>query len=294
MRASLFLALVCCAAASVAAQVSESAATIADRYRTLNFARELDRAGLLLAPQAMFIDPTTDVFQMPLAGGVQGRDTITALEKEWNLKSITWSPTFRFTSSGWDVAAGVMKIDDRPTFPLVNILRIEDGLVQERIDFGDYGGFTAAVDQGRAGAELQALAATAKRYLAAYCVDATAMGAELSDSAAFRDPTAHSYDPQATPAIVEGREAIARWFAQSSGSLVTVSLEVKQQFYSRHHAIAVTVASGTVRIGPENAERIVSFSVPLVIALEIRDGKITKHEDFWDVEQFWEQVRRRV
>ena len=70
--------------------------SVAEAYVQANFQdRDLDRAGALLAEEALFVDPTAAVFGGPLAKGVRGRQSILDLQASWGV-----------TDSAFDVQVG--------------------------------------------------------------------------------------------------------------------------------------------------------------------------------------------
>lgn len=277
----------------VAADGSPAPSAVAENYRRIDFGRQLDEVGALMADDMRFIDPTAEVFGMAIAGGIAGRDTILATEASWELTTIAFQKRYGFSTSRWDVAAGPMVVDGGRPFPFVQILRIVDGKVQERIDYGDYGGFTTAVSEGRAKEDLALTAAVAERYVAAYVLDPNGMAAELADDARLYDPIGHDQDPSQTPAEVRGRDQIRDWYARSAKTVETFELEIEGRLFSRNHAVFTTWAKGSVRTrDAQQRPKVVTMSVPLVIALEIRDGKVVRHDDYWDVDSFREQLER--
>jgi ketosteroid isomerase-like protein len=276
-----------------AADSSATAAAVAEKYRRIDFGRQLDQVGTLMADDMRFVDPTAEVFGMDIAGGIRGRDAIVAAEASWELTTIGFEKRYGFSTSRWDVVAGPMVVDGGRPFPFVQILHIVDGKVEERIDYGDYGGFTTAVSEGRAKEDLALTAAVAERYVAAYVLDPNGMAAELADDARLYDPIGHDQDPSQTPDEVRGREQIRDWFARSTKTVETFELEIEGRLFSRNHAVFTTWAKGSVRTrDAQQRPKLVTMSVPLVIALEIRDGKVVRHDDYWDVDSFRDQLER--
>lgn len=275
------------------AESASTAGSVAEHYRRIDFDRKLDQVGALMAEDMRFIDPTAEVFGMEIAGGIRGREAIVATEATWQLETIAFTKRYGFSTSRWDVVAGPMVVDGGRPFPFAQILRIEDGKVQERIDYGDYGGFTAAVSEGRAKDELARTAAVAERYVAAYVLDPNGMAAELAEDARLYDPIGHDQDPSQTPAEVRGRDEIRDWYGKSAQTVERFELEIEGRLFSRNHAVFTTWAKGSVRTRDvQKRPKSVEMSVPLVIALEIRDGKIVRHDDYWDVDSFQQQLER--
>ncbi len=275
------------------AQSASNTGSVAEHYRRIDFGRRLDQVGTLMADDMRFVDPTAEVFGMDIAAGIRGRDAIIAAEASWELTTIEFQERYGFSTSRWDVVAGPMMVDGGKPFPFVQVLKIVDGRVHERVDYADYGGFTTAVAEGRAKADVALTAAVAERYIAAYVLDPPGMAAELADDARLYDPIGHDQDPSQTPDEVRGREQIRDWFARSTKTVETFELEIEGRLFSRNHAVFTTWAKGSVRTrDTQQRPKSVTMLVPLVIALEIRDGKIVRHDDYWDVDSFREQLER--
>ena len=269
-------------------QPADEQRATADHYRQLMFNGQFDALGDLMPEQALFIDPTADALDLPLAQGIQGRQTIIDEHKSWGVGHFAWSERLRFASGAYDIAYGLLELETA-TFPFLNILKFEAGQVAERVDYGDYKAFTRRLAEQTAEPAMQALAETARRYLEAYARDFDAMQALLAEDAVFRDPTSEIFGGGMGADAVQGAAAIADWFRRSATQAENFELTIQDAFYSLHHAVFITRASADL-LGQVTGH----FAGPLIIVLEIRDGQVVKHHDYWQAERFLEHMRENT
>ena len=265
---------------------SEITARVADDYRQRMRERDVDGMAPILAEDAFFIDPTVEALGMPLASGIRGRGAILAEIRSWDLSEISWTSELRFTSAGHDVLFATVETPQMAPFPFLNILQVDEGRVVERIDYGDYIGATARTERGEADDETRLLVSIADRYLEAYCRDVDAMAALLAEDAEFHDPTAAILGPGMGGEPIYGRQAIADWFRAATTGVESVTVERIGSLVSKHRV--VWVVRSRVELDPARAPQGFPqvFEAPLVIVLEIRDGKVVRHHDYWDAESF--------
>ncbi len=278
-----------CMAGLCAAETAEPSAVarVADRYRATMKANDMPAMGKLLASDAWFIDPTTEVYGMALAQGLRGREAILAEHLSWGISGMTWQPLLRFESGHYDILFSSARADAGPAFPFLNILHIEGGQVIERFDYADYKAFTSRLEAGEVEAEVQTTHDVARRYVAAYARDMDAMQGLLATDAVFRDPTAELLEPGMGAEPMVGVAAIGDWFRRSRARLDSFELEVEDAFFSTHHAVFIThararPADGEVEVGVAAAPH----ETPLLIVLEVRNGKVVHHQDFWRASEF--------
>lgn len=289
-----YLSLVCAfalpGAAAAWAQAEPSTAAIASRYRELMLTRQLDATKAVCAEDLFFIDPTTDVFEMPLARGIAGVDAVLALEKSWNIGHFDFQPSLAFTSGVFDLAFGALSGDGKAPFPFLNVLRIEEGVVAERIDYGDYTGATAKALAGTGGEILQSVKATGDRYVAVYGHDLASLEASLADDASFQDRTAGILQPEYAK-LVSGRATMVAFLRSAFEGIEDLEIAVLDRFYTPSHAVYATRVRFRVAVPTtDGATRMVQAEEPLVIVLEIVDGKVKKHRDFWHAAGYRRQL----
>jgi limonene-1,2-epoxide hydrolase len=298
--ASWILAVLACVAVTATqgrAQESRDVATVAQRYMDLTLTGRLEEAGALYATDLFFIDPTTDVFDFELAMGVEGPEAAIEVQRSWGIDHMEQAEIRRFVSGEHAVFYGPLTVTYRSgstsgPLPFVTILRVRNGLIQERTDFGDYVGYTGRLDRGEVGAAGGAKARTARAYMQAYSDMRVESWHDLyGSSPVFQDPTLAAFG-NGGDAVQTGADAIIAWFIENMQSQLAFELSIEDQFYTPSHAVFLTTVRSVVdgasmggRDGPVEA------LVPMVTALTFEDGKIVGHRDYWDAAGWVRAIR---
>ena len=279
-RALLLLALI-----TVPSMVQGDQATraVTDRFVDLTFDLEYDALGELYAPDAVFEDPTADVFQGPLAQGpIEGADAIIAIQKSWGLAEADYDVHAAFTAGQYSLYRGSLTVgyaarDQQParsfTMPFLTILRVEQGKITERLDFGEY---IKSFNLGdRFDPTTRSTREVADRYRDAYLNgDLDTQRRLMADTIVFQDPTARIFG-EVEGASIKGAEPLITRRRPMYEAVESFELDVADSFYANHHAVYM----GTVHYALKTGMR---FAQPAVLALEVKDGKITRHWDFVD------------
>lgn len=248
------------------------------RYIDLNFSQRYDELIDLYAPDAVFHDPTGDVFEGPVSEGpVRGASSIIAMQKSWGLAETRWEIDASFSVGQYNLRRGILNVryqgsDQWIPIPLVTVLRVVDGRIAERTDFGDYtepfglSGFDEATASTRdvAGRALRA-------YLDGDVETQIALSAE---DIQFQDPTSRVYGPPSGE-LYQGVDVLAARRRQIYVNVSDFDLDVEKEFVGNHHAVFMGTTTYTVRGGQR-------FEQPAVFVFEVRDGKVTRQWDFVD------------
>jgi hypothetical protein len=272
------------------AQSSTDVAGVAERYMELTLAGDVDGAADLYAPDVLFIDPTTDVFNFDLAMGLEGPEAVTAVQRSWGIDVMSLNVTRSFVSGRHALYYGPLTVQYQAgttagPMPFVTVLKVADGQVVERTDFGDYVGYTDRVGKGEAGATGAALVRTATEYMNAYGEMRFEDWRELyGPSPVFQDPTLEVFGEEADAPRI-GADAIVSWFTDNVDGTLAFDVSIEDAFYTPSHAVFLSTVRSTVDGesvgGPEGP---VQVEVPMVTALTFEAGKIVGHRDFWDAE----------
>ncbi|MCZ6836061.1 MAG: nuclear transport factor 2 family protein, partial [Planctomycetota bacterium] len=253
--------------------------------------RNIESASELLSPDLFMIDPTAIVFGGPLATGIKGRDKIVALINSWNINEMNFDQEVVFWCGEFACAAGTLSytIDGAlpiKDVPFANILRVKDGKIIERTDYGDY---TQSFTEPPASPEPD-LESIATKYLLAYLeMRYKDLALLLDEKAVFIDPTSAILG-QGAPR--EGRSNILNTFQNAFGVVLEFDFVQKRTFFFQNHA----VFAGTTRYAMAGAalglqkERVEFEGIPMLIVLEIVGGKVVKHTEYADYEEFLKQV----
>ncbi|MEO1240712.1 MAG: nuclear transport factor 2 family protein [Pseudomonadota bacterium] len=131
-------------------------------------------------------------------------------------------------------------------------------------------------------AEPSATVSIAEDYLAAYSTfDTSVMAPFLSEDMVFYDPTSTNQSADGGPFMFEGKDAVLKGLGDYAGQYKSLSVDydVERQYESEGVVVFVATLTWTiVSPGGESA----SGSAPIVTAVTVKDGKVTKHTDYYD------------
>jgi|CXWL01.1.fsa_nt_gi ketosteroid isomerase-like protein len=257
---------------------AEATRQVSARYLQADTAGRYEDLLEIYASDAVFTDPTADVFKGPISKGpVVGSKAIVALQKSWGLVEQSFAVQGSFAVADIALHRGMLTVrydgsQERLEIPFVTVHRVRDGRIAERIDFGEYvesfglgDGFDDATESTKAVAE---------RYLRAYlAADFESQAVLCADDIVFQDPTARVYGDEAGQPIV-GREALLQRRKRTFENVTDFGLDVEQSFAANHHAVFMGKTSYTV--GGRK------WTQPAVFVVEVREGRVTRHWDFVD------------
>ncbi len=187
-------------APALVAQESVDTPTITNNYINLTFEQKYDELLDVYAPNAVFFDPTGDVFQGRVSEGpVQGAEQIIALQRSWGITGSWFDVAAAFSVGEYALYRGTLTVsfegsDAETPIPFLTVLRAQDGHITERTDFGEYiksfglgDGFDANTESTRE---------IAARYLDAYLHEDIETQEELlAEDVKFQDPTSKVFGP---------------------------------------------------------------------------------------------------
>jgi len=261
------------------AQESVSTPTVTNAYVELTFEQKYDELLDVYAPDAVFFDPTGDVFQGRVSEGpIQGAEQIIALQKSWGITSSWFDVKAAFSVGEYALYRGTLTVsfessDSETAIPFLTVLRAQDGHITERTDFGEYiksfglgDGFDSNTESTRD---------IAGRYLQAY-LDADTKTQEelLADDVQFQDPTSKVFGPPSGE-LYRGADDLVKRRKQIYSNIQTFGMEVEESFVANHHAVYIGAVNYTLNSGT-------AFKQPAVIVIEVQDGRVTRHWDFVD------------
>lgn len=261
-------------------------ATVAADYVQACFQeRAMDAAFDLVADGVTFVDPTAEIWGGPASIGVTGREPFRKLTASWSLESSHLDVAQTFTSGtyaiytgqiGWQ-AAGQPKVEG---VPFCTILRVQDGVVTDRRDYGDYDRIVPLSDEMRA--KQDAVGERGRAYFDAYAsLDLEALDALLADDATFVDPTAEMSDE---PLAFDDKFALLAMLEGVKGHVRGLRLDAPFQIACGTHV----VFAGTARyeVLREGAEP-VRVEHPFLMALTIEGERVVEHRRYLDHEALW-------
>lgn len=253
---------------------------VADRYISLTFDQRYDDLLDLYAEDAVFWDPTGDVFRGSGAAGVlvHGGGAIVETQKSWGIAESEFDLAQSFTVGEYSLYRGILRVrytgsEDFSPIPLITVIRVEDGRVSERLDIGEY---IESFGMGDGFAEsTRETEEVAARYLEAYLgADFEAQQALLATDAKFQDPTAQVYGPN-SGLLLSGADQIVERRRRTFQNVTNFGLEVSESFVANHHAVFIGTTTYTLANGTR-------FAQPAVFMVEVRDGRVSRHWDFVD------------
>jgi len=259
--------------------LAQKTAAVSERYLELDLAGELDALLEVYAADAVFFDPTGDVFRGPVSQGpVIGAETIVAMQKGWGLAEQALKVDAAFAVGEYALHRGMLTVrysngEQRFPIPFVTIHRVVDGRVTERLDFGEY---IETFDLGDAfDANTSSTKEVADRALQAYLDGDLETTREVSDpDIQFQDPTSKVFGPPSGE-LYQGRDELLRRRTQIYENIKGFNLEVETSFVANHHAVYMGQTTYTIANGTK-------FRQPAVFVFEVRGGKVTRQWDFVD------------
>ncbi len=243
--------------------------------------RDLDGQLALMSANVFFVDPTADVWGGPASLGVKGRDNLRRLIQSWNIAESSMHVQHSFVTGPYALYAGEISWQANGQAPVkgvpfCTVLKVADGAIVERRDYGDYDRLFPQA-QGRE-AEL---AKRADRYFEAYRDDdPRTMDGLLADEAVYLDPTSVTVGE---PIEVRGKYEILAMIEQAAGDAGDLEVDVRFRFYSNRHAFYVCQASYAIdgaELGAPGTE--FRLEHPVVHVLEFEDGKVVEHRRYLD------------
>jgi len=257
----------------------EATRSVTDRYLELTFSQQYDALLEVYSEDAVFFDPTGDVFDGPVAAGpLKGAANIVAVQKGWGLAETEFQIRASFTVGEYSVYRGTLRTRYQGSnawadIPFVTVLRAVEGRIVERTDFGEYiesfvlgSGFHANTEDTRD---------TAWRYTRAYLDgDLETQTALAAPHIQFQDPTSSVYGPR-SGLLYQGSEELMERRRKLYPTLDDFDLEVEESFVANHHAVYMGTTTYTLKSGQR-------FAQPAVFVVEVRDGMVTRQWDFVD------------
>jgi ketosteroid isomerase-like protein len=265
--------------APLAAQDIADTRAVTDRYIELTFGRHYDELLDVYAPDAVFFDPTGDVFQGRVSEGpVEGAEVIVTLQKSWGIADADFDIRASFTVGEYSLYRGTLTVQfqsSESTFeiPFMTVLRARDGRITERTDFGEY---IESFELGeRFAPNTVSTAEVAARYLGAYLdVDLELQAELMSEDVRFQDPTSQVFGPPSGE-LYSGAEDLLARRRQIFPGISDFTMVVEESFVANHHAVYMGRVRYTVGSGA-------TYEQPAAIVIEVRGGLVTRHWDFVD------------
>lgn len=119
-------------------------------------------------------------------------------------------------------------------------------------------------------------------YLAAYSsFDVTKMAPFYADDAVFYDPTSVGQVPGEGPFIFEGKDAILKNLGDYAAGYKSFSVAYDLERRYESAGVVVYVADLSYK-GETKAGEAFTGANPIVTVIEVRNGKVARHSDFFD------------
>lgn len=131
-------------------------------------------------------------------------------------------------------------------------------------------------------ADSSATVSIAEDYLAAYSTfDTTAMAPFLAEDMVFYDPTSANQSADGGPFMFEGKDEVLKELGDYAAQYQSFSVDydIERQYESEGVVVFVAMLTWTV-VSPVGESA--SGSAPIVTAVTVKDGKVTKHTDYYD------------
>jgi ketosteroid isomerase-like protein len=271
----------------------DSTEAIASRYLELTFNQQYDALGEVYADDVFFVDPTGDFWGGTLAEGVRGNEELIALQKSWGLTSADFQIQEKFAVGEYALFRGVLtwttgNNPDGVTTDFMTVIRIVDGKVAERHDYGNYQKvFPGSPDTENNATTTEVVGTT---YFQAYLdQERDRMQAMYGVPASFQDPTAAFFGPLSGERV-EGAEAIIANMNRAFEPITDFEFDVEGSWVSNHHVVFLGRCRYTLAGKALGTTRPVTFEHSAVFVITVVDGRVVEHRDFVDYSTFREQL----
>lgn len=254
--------------------------------------RDFAAAEQLTKVNMSFIDPTTASMGMPLAEGIRGRQQILETMRGFNLERAELQPRYEFSAGPYHCFVGSFKswahgASEPTSLPFMTSLKVADGMIIERLDFGDY---DALIPEARRidglGSDLEhPRVLAAEEYLKAYQArDFEGMQALRTEDVVFQDRTAVRLG---SGAAIRGNANVTRRFQRTLGAGASFDLTLDYRFFHGDFAVFAGVAK-TRLPGAELGlkQEFLEFSHALAIVLRFQGDRILRHDEFADHQRY--------
>jgi len=254
--------------------------------------RDFAAAEQLTKANLYFIDPTAVSLGMPLAEGIRGRKQVLECIQSFGLERAELQPRYEFSAGPYHCFVGSIKTWARgatepATLPFMTTLKVEDGQVIERLDYGDYDVFlpeTLRID-GIEADQAHPRVLAAEEYMRAYQArDFEAMQALRSDDVVFHDRTALRLG---AGAAIRGNENLNRLQKRTLGAAESFELELDYRFF--HGDFAVFAGTAQTRLAGSALgleQKFLEFSHSLAVVLRFEEDQVVRHEEFADHQRY--------
>jgi len=274
---------------------ADSTETIATRYLELTFTQQYEALADVYAEDVFFVDPTGDVWQGSLAQGVRGADKIIALQKSWGLTSADFAIEEQFAVGEYALFRGQLtwttrNNPDGVTTDFMTVIRVVDGKVAERHDYGNYlrafGGSMPDV--------IRANAKTSEdvggKYFQAYLDQRHDVMEQLyAPEVSFQDPTA-AYFGGPSSTLYQGRDSVVMMMDRVFQSISHFTFDVTGTLVSNHHTVFMGTTRFTLLAAAAGTPRDVTFEHSAVFVITVVDGRVVAHRDFVNYSTFRDQL----
>lgn len=257
-------------------------AEVVDAYLDLCFeGRDLDGAFGLISEDVHFVDPTAEVFGGPGARGVTGRDLFRTLSESWSLESSHFEIASSFVSGEYAVQVGSLdwKTAGQPPVtgvPFCTVLRVQEGVITERTDYGDYDDLV--------GTKRSPIEEAARSYFAAYAgLDLDGLEKRLAENAVLEDPIGASTGGVGR---IEGQTHSLASLEEAQAFVRDLDLEVAHSFFSGTHAFFYGTARYRVVLEGKEAR----LEHPFAHLIQFEGEKVILHRRYVD----HESIQRRL
>ena len=274
---------------------ADSTETIAARYLALTFAQQYDALEDVYAKDVFFIDPTGDVWNGPGSKGVHGADNLIALQKSWGLTSADFAIDEQFAVGEYALFRGQLtwtmrNSHDGVTTDFMTIIRVVDGKVAERHDYGNYlGAFGGSMSD-----EIHANAETSEdvgaKYFHAYLDQRHDVMERLyATEVSFQDPTAAYIGGPSS--VYQGRDSVVVMMDRVFQAISHFTFDVEDAWFSNHHAVFMGTVRFTLVAAAAGTPEDVTFDHSAVFVITVVDGLVVAHRDFVDYSTFQDQLQ---
>ena len=136
---------------------------------------------------------------------------------------------------------------------------------------------------------------TAAKYLSFYTTKQfDAIKAYYTDESIFQDATMSFFDQQGKYETLKGSENISAFLKEGFASISEIDYQVQHEYAVGVISYSYGILKYEYVISHEGQQKSLKIELPLAIVLEVKNGKVIRHQDIADYNKWYEQYKAQI
>jgi limonene-1,2-epoxide hydrolase len=135
----------------------------------------------------------------------------------------------------------------------------------------------------------------ADKYLVLYTSKQfDAMKGYYTDQSTFQDPTMSFFDQESKYETLKGSDNIIAFLKDGFASISKIDFQVQNNFAVGVINYSYGILKYKYTVDREGKTKVMDIALPLAIILEIKDGKVIRHQDIADYNEYYKQYKEQL